>query len=97
MVFTYQAAPRQGGGRKRMQYLMDGSGPGDAAFNVWPVPVNAISTMSKTSAQVHDIIFAMTWPKTLAQRMDQALLSCKTWVIISSNVQASSTNSSRER
>ena len=27
----------------------------------------------------------MTWPRTLAQRMDQALLSCKTWVIISSN------------
>ena len=39
-----------------MKYLTDGSGPGDTAFNVWPV--NAITTMSKTSAQVHDIIFA---------------------------------------
>ena len=42
VVFTYQSVPRQGGGRKRMQYMMDGPGPGDIAFNVWPVPVNAI-------------------------------------------------------
>jgi hypothetical protein len=33
-------------------------GPRGTAFNVWPVPVNASSTMSKTSAQVRDIIFA---------------------------------------
>lgn len=58
VVFTYQAVPRQGGGRKRMKYLTDGPGPGDTAFNVWPAPVNAITTMPKTSAQVHDIIFA---------------------------------------
>ena len=58
MVFTYQVVPRQGRGRKRTKYLADGSGPGDTAFNVWPVLVNAISTMSKISAQVHDMIFA---------------------------------------
>ena len=33
VVFTYQAVPRQGGGRKRMKYLVDGPGPGDIAFN----------------------------------------------------------------
>ena len=58
VVFTYQAVPRQGGGRKRMQYLTDGPGPGDTGFNMWPLPVNAITNMSKTSAQVHDTIFA---------------------------------------
>ena len=41
-----------------MQYLADGSGPGDTAFNVWPVPVTTVSNMPKTSAQVHDNIFA---------------------------------------
>ena len=56
VVFTYQAVPRQGGGRKRMRYLTDGSGPGDTAFNVWTVPVNAIANMSNISAQVHDTI-----------------------------------------
>ena len=97
VVFTYQAVPRQGGGRKRMKYSMDGSGPGCTAFNVWPAPVNAISTMSKTSAQVHDISFANDVPRTLAQRMDQALLSCKTWLLIPSDFPASSTISSHER
>ena len=58
MVFTYQVVPRQGGGRKRMKYLTDGAGPGDTAFNVWPVPVTTVSNMPKTSAQVHDDIFA---------------------------------------
>ena len=41
-----------------MKYLTDGSGPGDTAFNVWPAPVNAITNMPKTSAQVYDIMFA---------------------------------------
>ena len=41
-----------------MQYLTDGPGPVDTAFNVWPVPVNAITNISKTSAQAHDIIVA---------------------------------------
>ena len=58
VVFTYQVVPRQGGRRKRIKYLTDGSGPGDTAFNVWPAPVNAITTKSKTSARVHDSIFA---------------------------------------
>ena len=58
LVFTYQVVPRQGGGRKRMKYLTDGAGPGDTAFNVWPVPVTTVSNMPKTSAQVHDEIFA---------------------------------------
>ena len=49
---------KAGRGSQRMKYLTDGSGPGDMAFNVWPVPVNAITNVPKTSAQVHDIIFA---------------------------------------
>ena len=57
-MFTYQGASRYGGGRKRMKYLTDGAGPGDTAFNVWPAPVTTVSNMPKTSAQVHDEIFA---------------------------------------
>ena len=58
VVLTYQSVPRQGGCRKRTQYLKDGSDPGDTAFNVWPVPVKAISKLSRINPQVHDIIFA---------------------------------------
>ena len=41
-----------------MKYLTDGTGPRDTAFNVWPAPVTTVSNMPKTSAQVHDEIFA---------------------------------------
>ena len=58
LVFTYQVVARQGGGRKRMHHLTDGAGPGDTAFNVWPVLVTTVSNMPKTSALVRDDIVA---------------------------------------
>jgi len=41
-----------------MKYLTDGPGPGDTAFNMWPVLVNAIAHMPKTSVQAHVNSFA---------------------------------------
>ena len=95
LVFTFQVVPRHGGSRKRMRYLTDGTSPGDTAFNVWPVPVTAVSDMPKASAQVHDEIFAndvaQDWRRGWVRHCCQALLSCRTWVIISSHSTASST------
>jgi hypothetical protein len=81
MVFTYQVVPRHGGGRKGRKYLTDGANPRDTAFNVWPVPVTAVSNMPKASAQVHDEIFAHDVAQDSGAE-DQALLSCRTWLII---------------
>ena len=53
---TYQAAPRQGSTRKRMQYLRDGGSPGDTAFNVWPVPLVLVANVEKVTRASHDTV-----------------------------------------
>ena len=74
-----------------MRYLTDGTSPGDTAFNVWPVPVTAISNMPKASAQVHDEIFANDVAQDSGAEDGSGTLSCRTWEIISSHSPESST------
>ena len=59
LLFTFQASPTDGAGRKRMRFLKENTRMGDTFFNEWPVPMYQLAQMPKITNAEHEAIFAL--------------------------------------